>query len=222
MTIIIRTRLVRKLIPFSAAVNQSIKPNRTIFSVPRSSMAHLLLRLALLLLSATLCFSQVPAGPCVQYFNPPGAISVTGTWSIQTNILSDDCVPIHIAGMRGIFPGNNTQVPIVNAPGGLRPRILQAFENMLFEAASQGAGPADCAEVIVYVSDMVSIRPLVNSVQAQLYVFTVLTCHDHAHTFRRSSLAGTPQALMPQFSSCILLAPSFRSMLSMVSPARIL
>ena len=123
---------------------------------------------ALLLLAlASLCFAQVPSSKCIEYLNPPGAIGTTGTWSIQANIKDEKCRPIHVAGMRGIFPQNNTQVPILN--GDVRPRVLQAFQNMLFNAAARGAGPQDCAEVVVFVRDMVSIRPLVNSVQAQLW-----------------------------------------------------
>ena len=119
------------------------------------------------LLCASLAFAQVPDSRCVRLVNPPGAIGVTGTWSIMANITSPNCRPIHVAGMRGIFPGNNSQVPILD--GDMRPRVLQAFQNMLYNAAAAGAGPQDCSEVVVFVQDMISVRPLVNSVQAQLW-----------------------------------------------------
>lgn len=141
-----------------------IKTNDRSLSAPSPIMKTCIVLLAALV---SLCFAQVPSSKCIEYFSPPGAISVTGTWSIQANIKDEQCRPIHVAGMRGIFPQNNTQVPIVN--GDVKARVLQAFQNMLFNAASRGAGPQDCAEVIVFVSDMVSIRPIVNAVQAQLW-----------------------------------------------------
>jgi enamine deaminase RidA (YjgF/YER057c/UK114 family) len=124
--------------------------------------------LAFVLLAAMACKASNDNGAseCVEYNNPPGAIGTTGTWSIQANIKNKHCVPIHVAGMRGINPNNNTQVSLAN---GVYARVKQAFVNMLFNAASAGATAQDCAEVVVYVIDMVSIRPIVNQVQTELW-----------------------------------------------------
>jgi enamine deaminase RidA (YjgF/YER057c/UK114 family) len=124
--------------------------------------------LAFVLLAAMACKASNDNGAseCVEYNNPPGAIGTTGTWSIQANIKNKHCVPIHVAGMRGINPNNNTQVSLAN---GVYARVKQAFVNMLFNAASAGATAQDCAEVVVYVVDMVSIRPVVNQVQTELW-----------------------------------------------------
>jgi enamine deaminase RidA (YjgF/YER057c/UK114 family) len=122
--------------------------------------------LALLLAATVAAKKDDAASECVEYVNPVGAIGTTGTWSIQANIKNKRCVPIHVAGMRGINPNNNTQVSLAN---GVYARVKQAFVNMLYNAASAGATPQDCAEVVVYVIDMVSIRPVVNQVQAELW-----------------------------------------------------
>ncbi|KAL0490977.1 hypothetical protein AKO1_009787 [Acrasis kona] len=131
----------------------------------------------ILLLLVPLVMSQQEVGSiigdllnpdCVQYVNPVGAISTTGTWSISSRVLRTDCVPLNIAGMRGITPNNNTQVSLTQ-PNGLYLRVKQAFLNMIYNAEQLGARAKDCSRVVVFVRDMVSIRPVVNRVQTEIW-----------------------------------------------------
>ncbi len=121
-----------------------------------------------ILLVALLAFAAATKKTCVKYSNPAGAISTTGTWSIASEITNDDCVPINIAGMRGITPNNNTQVSLTQ-PNGVYLRVKQAFLNMIYNAESFGAYATDCSRVVVFVRDMVSIRPIVNQVQTEIW-----------------------------------------------------
>ena len=91
--------------------------------------------------------------------NPDGAIKPTGTWSVGTR--AGDFV--FVAGMRGIDPKTNTQV------AGEEARIRQAFLNMQLIAESDGATLRDATRIVVYVTDMVRFRPLVNKVQEELW-----------------------------------------------------
>ena len=72
---------------------------------------------------------------------------------------------IFVAGMRGIDPSTGGLVE------GARARIRQGFANMLHIAASGGAGLEDCVRIVVYVTDMATLRPLVNEVQASEKVY---------------------------------------------------
>jgi 2-iminobutanoate/2-iminopropanoate deaminase len=65
--------------------------------------------------------------------------------------------------MRGIDPTTNTIVKPEVA------RIRQAFANMKAIAASEGATLSDCVRITVYVTDMASLRPIVNKVQEDLW-----------------------------------------------------
>jgi enamine deaminase RidA (YjgF/YER057c/UK114 family) len=65
--------------------------------------------------------------------------------------------------MRGIDPATNTLV------AGEEARIRQAFLNMKLIAESEGARLHDAVRLVVYVTDMVRLRPLVNKVQAELW-----------------------------------------------------
>jgi 2-iminobutanoate/2-iminopropanoate deaminase len=89
----------------------------------------------------------------------PGAIKPTGTWDLGAR--AGDFV--YIAGMRGIDPRTNTLVP------GDEARIRQGFLNMQMIAQSEGASLRDCVRIVVYVTDVIRLRPLVNKVQEELW-----------------------------------------------------
>ncbi len=91
--------------------------------------------------------------------SPQGAIKPTGTWSLGAR--AGDFV--FVAGMRGIDPKTNTLVD------GDEARIRQAFRNMETIAASEGASLQDCVRLTVFVTDMARLRPLVNTVQEELW-----------------------------------------------------
>jgi enamine deaminase RidA (YjgF/YER057c/UK114 family) len=88
-----------------------------------------------------------------------GAIKPTGTWDLGAR--AGDFV--YIAGMRGIDPRTNTLVP------GDEARIRQGFRNMQMIAQSEGASLRDCVRIVVYVTDLIRLRPLVNKVQEELW-----------------------------------------------------
>ena len=95
----------------------------------------------------------------VKTLAPAGAINPTGTWSVGTR--AGDLV--FVAGMRGIDPATDTLV------AGDEARIRQAFRNMELIAQSEGATLRDAVRLVVYVTDMVRYRPLVNSIQEELW-----------------------------------------------------
>jgi len=95
----------------------------------------------------------------VKTLAPEGAIAPTGTWSLGAR--AGDFV--FVAGMRGIDPRTNTLVE------GEEARVRQAFRNMQFVAASEGAGVRDAVRLVVYVTDMARLRPIVNRVQEELW-----------------------------------------------------
>jgi enamine deaminase RidA (YjgF/YER057c/UK114 family) len=88
-----------------------------------------------------------------------GAIKPTGTWDLGAR--AGDFV--YIAGMRGIDPRTNTLVP------GDEARIRQGFRNMQMIAQSEGASLRDCVRIVVYVTDVIRLRPLVNKIQEELW-----------------------------------------------------
>ncbi|MGH2606982.1 MAG: RidA family protein, partial [Anaerolineales bacterium] len=45
----------------------------------------------------------------------------------------------------------------------------QAFRNMALVAASDGASLRDAVRIVVYVTDLVRFRPLVNTIQEELW-----------------------------------------------------
>jgi len=90
---------------------------------------------------------------------PQGAVKPTGPWALGTRAGEF----VFVAGMRGIDPGTNTLVQ------GDEARIRQAFLNMRLIAASEGASLSDCVRIVVYVTDMVRLRPIVNKVQEELW-----------------------------------------------------
>jgi 2-iminobutanoate/2-iminopropanoate deaminase len=95
----------------------------------------------------------------VRILSPEGSIAPTGTWSVAAR--AGDF--IFIAGMRGIDPVSNTLV------SGDERRVRQAFDNMARIAASEGASLRDAVRLVVYVTDMARHRPIVNSVQDELW-----------------------------------------------------
>jgi enamine deaminase RidA (YjgF/YER057c/UK114 family) len=103
--------------------------------------------------------AQSPSRHRVKTLKPEGAIKPTGTWDLGTR--AGDFV--FVAGMRGIDPGTNTLVE------GDEARIRQGFRNMQLIAESEGASLRDAVRLVVYVTDMLRLRPLVNKVQEELW-----------------------------------------------------
>ena len=112
---------------------------------------------AALTASPDVAAAQSPNG--VKTLAPPGAIKPTGTWDLGAH--AGDFV--YIAGMRGIDPKTNALV------SGDEARIRQGFLNMQMIAQSEGASLRDCVRIVVYVTDMIRFRPLVNKVQEELW-----------------------------------------------------
>src|SRR5262249_18545141 len=95
----------------------------------------------------------------VKTLAPAGAIKPTGPWSLGAR--AGDF--IYVAGMRGIDPATNTLVQAEEAPS--RPGFL----NMQTVAQWEGASLRDCVRIVVYVTDILRLRPLVNKVQEELW-----------------------------------------------------
>ncbi len=95
----------------------------------------------------------------VRILSPAGAINPTGTWSLGAR--AGDFV--FIAGMRGIDPASNMLV------AGSEQRIRRAFQNMQVVANSEGVSLRDCVRLTVFVTDMATLRPLVNKIQEELW-----------------------------------------------------
>ncbi len=95
----------------------------------------------------------------IAFLAPPGAITPTGTWSV--GVRAGDFV--FVAGMRGIDPATGKLVD------GAEARVRQAFLNMKTVAAAAGGGLRDAVRLVVYVTDMDRYRPLVNTIQQELW-----------------------------------------------------
>jgi enamine deaminase RidA (YjgF/YER057c/UK114 family) len=95
----------------------------------------------------------------VKTLAPAGAIKPTGPWSLGTR--AGDF--IFVAGMRGIDPGTDILVQ------GDEARTRQAFINMKLVAESEGASLRDTVRLVVYVTDMLRLRSIVNKVQEELW-----------------------------------------------------
>lgn len=95
----------------------------------------------------------------VRTLSPEGAIRPTGPWSVGAR--AGDLV--FVAGMRGIDPTTNRLVE------GDEARVRQAFRNMAHVAAAEGADLRDAVRLVVYVTDMARYRPLVNTIQEELW-----------------------------------------------------
>ncbi|KAK1964104.1 endoribonuclease L-PSP [Colletotrichum sublineola] len=98
-----------------------------------------------------------PAG--VEIYNPSVLFTPTGPWSLMSkagNIL-------YIAGMRGIYPSNDTL-----APAGIE-RIRQAYGNMIQLAELAGADRFSAVRLVVYTTDMYRYRPLCNQAQTEFW-----------------------------------------------------
>eukprot|EP01098_Paradermamoeba_levis_P014348 TRINITY_DN6817_c0_g1_i1.p1 TRINITY_DN6817_c0_g1~~TRINITY_DN6817_c0_g1_i1.p1 ORF type:complete len:229 (-),score=64.78 TRINITY_DN6817_c0_g1_i1:84-719(-) len=135
-------------------------------------MQHFLQIVSIVLLLSLAVSAQVgnEGSKCIGYVNPPppGMFPPTGTWSIASFIKSSDCVPIHVAGMRGINAANNTQISL-NQADGLTQVIRGAFLNMLTNAANLGASKYDAAEILVFARKMPEVRTIVNTIQTELW-----------------------------------------------------
>lgn len=109
---------------------------------------------------ASAALAQAPASPNgVRTLTPPGAIKVEGTWSLGAR--AGDFV--FVAGMQGVDPATSKLVP--DREG----RVRQAFLNIRTIAQSEGATLKDCVRLTIYVSDLASVAPLVEKVQAELW-----------------------------------------------------
>ena len=95
----------------------------------------------------------------VKTLAPAGAIKPTGPWSLGTRAADF----IYVAGMRGIDPSTDILVQ------GDEARIRQAFINMKRIAQSEGATLRDAVRIVVYVTDMLRLRSIVNKVQEELW-----------------------------------------------------
>ena len=105
---------------------------------------------------------RVPAAAdkaVVTYHNPPDLFTPTGPWSVLANAGPF----VFLAGMRGIDPTTNTLV------SGDLARTRQAFANMREAALTAGLDLAAIVRLTVYVTDMQAHRPLVNTVQQELW-----------------------------------------------------
>jgi enamine deaminase RidA (YjgF/YER057c/UK114 family) len=95
----------------------------------------------------------------VRILAPAGAIKPEGTWGVGAR--AGDLV--FVAGMQGVDPATNK---LVADPEG---RVRQAFANIRTLAQSEGATLADCVRLTIYVSDLKTVVPLVEKVQAELW-----------------------------------------------------
>ena len=95
----------------------------------------------------------------IEFLSPPGGIKPTGTWSL--GVRAGDFV--FVAGMRGIDPATNMPVD------GAEARIRQAFLNMQTIIEAAGGTLRDTVRLVVYVTDMHRYRPMVNTIQEELW-----------------------------------------------------
>ena len=95
----------------------------------------------------------------IEFLSPPGAITPTGPWSL--GVRAGDFV--FVAGMRGVDPKTNTLV------AGDEARVRQAFLNMQTIVAAAGGTLRNAVRLVVYVTDMDRHRPLVNTIQEELW-----------------------------------------------------
>jgi 2-iminobutanoate/2-iminopropanoate deaminase len=95
----------------------------------------------------------------IAFVAPPGAIQSTGPWSL--GVRAGDFV--FVAGMRGIDPATNKLVD------GEEPRVRQAFRNMQTIVEAAGGTLRNTVRLVVYVTDMNRYRPLVNTIQKELW-----------------------------------------------------
>lgn len=92
---------------------------------------------------------------------PPvaGGVKPSGSWSVGAR--AGDF--IFVGGMRGIDPATSKLVE------GDEARVRQMFLNMKQVAEAEGATLKDAVRLVVYVSDVVRLRPVVNKVQEELW-----------------------------------------------------
>ena len=104
-------------------------------------------------------FGQSLSPNGVKTLAPESAIKPTGPWDVGARA----GYFVFVAGMRGIDPATNMLMQ------GDEARIRQAFLNMKLIAESEGASLRDCVRIVVYVTDMLRLRPIVNNVQEELW-----------------------------------------------------
>ncbi|KAK1706966.1 hypothetical protein CaCOL14_011022 [Colletotrichum acutatum] len=95
----------------------------------------------------------------VEIFNPSVLFPPTGPWSLMSKAGNT----VYIAGMRGIYPSNNTLAPV-----GID-RIRQAYANMVQLAELAGTDRFSAVRLVVYTTDMYRYRPLCNQAQTELW-----------------------------------------------------
>ena len=118
----------------------------------------LLFGLVVLAAAAGPVFAQTsPNG--VKAINPPGSPKAVGAWGLGAR--AGDF--IFLAGMQGVDPATDRLEKDPEA------RIRRAFQNIKLLAASEGASLQDCVRLTIYVSDLATIAPLVDKVQAELW-----------------------------------------------------
>lgn len=110
--------------------------------------------LACLLLMSPACADGVKIIPSVS-----GGVKPSGSWSAGAR--AGDFV--FVGGMRGIEPATGKLVE------GEEARVRQMFLNMKQVAGAEGAFLHDAVRLVVYVSDVVRLRPVVNKVQEELW-----------------------------------------------------
>jgi 2-iminobutanoate/2-iminopropanoate deaminase len=95
----------------------------------------------------------------IKFLSPAGAVLPTGPWNL--GVRAGDF--IFVAGMRGIDPATNVLV------AGAEARIRRAFLNMKTVVEAAGGGLRDAVRLVVYVTDMDLHRPVVNTIQEELW-----------------------------------------------------
>jgi len=116
--------------------------------------------LCVLLTAGSAVAQSPPLSPNgVRTLDPPEAIKAEGTWSLGAR--AGDFV--FVAGMQGVDPTTNRLVQDPQA------RIRQAFLNIRLIAQSEGASLQDCVRLTIYVSDLKTLAPMVDKVQAELW-----------------------------------------------------
>ncbi|GJD40940.1 MULTISPECIES: RidA family protein [Methylobacterium] len=117
-------------------------------------------------LLAALLAVLVPAAACADETSrveilAPNAETITpsGTWSIGAR--AGDFV--FIGGMRGVDRATGQLIE------GEEARIRRMFDNMLAAAAVAGATKSDAVRLTVFVTDVARLRPIVNTVQKDIW-----------------------------------------------------
>jgi 2-iminobutanoate/2-iminopropanoate deaminase len=120
------------------------------------------LRISTIILAGALLVAAPGSAPAdgVKIIPPvSGGVKPSGSWSVGAR--AGDF--IFVGGMRGIDPATNKLVD------GEEARVRQMFLNMKQVAEAEGASLRDAVRLVIYVSDVVRLRPVVNKVQQELW-----------------------------------------------------